>query len=241
MLEAELPFVDDMDVVMGLVEKIFVEIQKILQPGVSRVADELLEPLRPLGEQKLLQRWAIKPPFPRITYTEAIKLLQSSSHFSGQNLTWGVALQAEHERYIATEVGGSPGGFNPVFVTHYPKNIKPFYMLPSANCDEGQETVDCFDLLVPETCEIVGGSMREHRLEPFIAAMRSKGLILPGEGHPTDEDLGELKWYTDLRRWGSVPHGGFGIGFDRLLGYMAGVPNIRDMVTFPRWVGRCDC
>jgi asparaginyl-tRNA synthetase len=99
--------------------------------------------------------------------------------------------------------------------------------------------VDCFDLLVPEACEIAGGSMREHQLRPLIKSMQTKGMI-PGPD-PSDEDLGELKWYVDLRRWGSVPHGGFGLGFDRLLGYLAGVPNIREVVTFPRWVGRCEC
>jgi asparaginyl-tRNA synthetase len=113
-------------------------------------------------------------------------------------------------------------------------------MLPSATKEDGRETVDCFDLLVPEACEIVGGSMREHRLEPLLKSMQEHELI-PAGPNPSDKDLGALKWYVDLRRWGSVPHGGFGLGFDRLLGYLAGVPNIREVVTFPRWVGRCDC
>jgi asparaginyl-tRNA synthetase len=82
--------------------------------------------------------------------------------------------------------------------------------------------------------------MREHRLEPLIKSMQSSGIIPPGT-NLSDQELGDLKWYIDLRRWGSVPHGGFGLGFDRLLGYLAGVPNIREVVAFPRWVGRCDC
>ncbi|PBP23583.1 asparaginyl-tRNA synthetase [Diplocarpon rosae] len=118
--------------------------------------------------------------------------------------------------------------------------IKPFYMLPSRTSAEGRETVDCFDLLVPEACEIAGGSMREHRLAPLIESMQARKMI-PSDVSSTELDFGDLKWYVDLRRWGSAPHGGFGLGFDRLLGYLAHVPNIREVVAFPRWVGRCDC
>jgi len=238
MLEAEISFTEDMSNVMELAQDTLKSIAQNLRPGMSRVWDELL---KGTNEAELRRRvdGISHYGFPRISYTEAIKMLQSTTHQFQHTPQWGSGLQAEHERFIATEVGGQGDADIPVFVTHYPRSIKPFYMLPSGTSD-GQETVDCFDLLVPETCEIVGGSMREHRLEPLIKSMQVKGLIPPGP-ILSDENFGELKWYIDLRRWGSVPHGGFGLGFDRLLGYLAGVPNIREVVTFPRWVGRCDC
>lgn len=102
-------------------------------------------------------------------------------------------------------------------------------MSPST-LDGSGDTVACFDLLVPELCELVGGSLREHRSQELQEAMRAKGVA--------GNNLG---WYQDLRKYGSVPHGGFGLGFDRLLCYLSGVPNLRDVVAFPRWPGRADC
>lgn len=239
MLEAEISFTHDMEDVMQLAEEAAQSIARTLNTAVSRVGKELRQGA--VGEEELRRRVdGMLQPFQRITYTDAIKLLQASTHQFEYSTTWGYGLQAEHERYIAAEVGGKADLNIPVFVTHYPRAIKPFYMSPTTNTEDGQEMVECFDLLVPEACEIAGGSMREHQLEPLIRSMQAKGLIPPGP-NPTDEDLGQLKWYVDLRRWGSVPHGGFGLGFDRLLGYLAGVPNIREVVTFPRWVGRCEC
>jgi asparaginyl-tRNA synthetase len=238
MLEAEISFTQDMEDVMGLAEKAAQSIARNLDSAVSRVGKELLQST--IGEEEIRRRvGGMLQGFHRITYTEAIKLLQTSTHQFEYSPTWGHGLQAEHERWIAAQVGGKADISVPVFVTHYPRAIKPFYMLPTANTADGRETVDCFDLLVPEACEIAGGSTREHQLRPLIKSMQAKGMI-PGPD-PSDEDLGELRWYVDLRRWGSVPHGGFGLGFDRLLGYLAGVPNIREVVTFPRWVGRCEC
>jgi asparaginyl-tRNA synthetase len=240
MLEAEVTFVEEMDSVMGLVE----DMLRHLTSGLykSRVSQELLHGKRSGDEEgdtarrsgELDQRWQgmMHKSWPRITYTDAIKLLQKAPEGFQHSPKWGIGLQAEHERFIASNVGAG----SPVFVTNYPKNIKPFYMLPSAIPTQQGETVECFDLLVPEICEIAGGSMREHRLEPLLEKMRANGMVGPGP-----EDLGGLKWYIDLRRWGSMPHGGFGLGFDRLLGYLSGVQNIREIVTFPRWYGRCDC
>ncbi|PQE19231.1 hypothetical protein CJF30_00007577 [Rutstroemia sp. NJR-2017a BBW] len=240
MLEAEVAFVEKMDHIMDLVEDMIRDMVKALYH--SQVGREILEGKRS-GEteeeslkrtEDLQQRWRgmMSDHWPRITYTDAIDILQKSSQSFEHSPTWESGLQAEHERYIADTVGKGL----PVFVTSYPKSIKPFYMLPSPSSDS--RTVECFDLLVPETCEIVGGSMREYRLPDLISAMRRNGMV---QGNAEDEDFGPLKWYVDLRRWGSVPHGGFGLGFDRLLGYLTGVPNIREIVTFPRWVGRCDC
>ncbi|TGO08853.1 hypothetical protein BTUL_0188g00010 [Botrytis tulipae] len=244
MLEAECSFVEKMDEIMDLVENMLRHLTSNLYS--TQVGREVLESKRSGDEEKdtisrrneLTRRWEgmMKGPWPRITYAQAIEELENSGQTFEHPPAWGSGLQAEHERYIANNVGlGSP-----VFVTDYPKSIKPFYMLPSENSRAGgmQETVQCFDLLVPETCEIVGGSMREYRLPELISAMRANGML---RGDAGEEEFGSLKWYTELRRWGSVPHGGFGLGFDRLLGYLSGVQNIREIVAFPRWVGRCDC
>lgn len=174
--------------------------------------------------------------------------------------TWQKGLQLEHEKWIVANLGQ---GW-PTFITDYPKAMKPFYMLPSKiGGDEGKvETVACFDLLFPlGYCEIAGGSLREHRLANLIQNMRERGLLgmkstgsttpdltetasSPAANYPflePGEDLGNLRWYADLRRYGSNPHGGFGMGFDRLLAYMTGVSNVRDVVPFPRTWGRADC
>lgn len=244
MLEAEVNFVDDMEEIMSLVE----EMLRSLTTGLykTRIGQELIENAKTSGDTvnelsksiALEGRWQgmMREKWPRITYTEAINLLLSSSQKFEHKPRWGTGLQAEHERYIATTVGEG----SPVFVTDYPKSIKPFYMLSSPAGTSHGETVRCFDLLVPELCEIVGGSMREYRLPELISNMEQHGMLPPG-AIASDDSLGPLKWYIDLRRWGSVPHGGFGLGFDRLLGYLSGVQNIREIVTFPRWVGRCDC
>lgn len=245
MLEAEVSFADAMDEVMDLVEDMLRHLTTALYP--TQIGRELLYGKRPSESglqvdpeltKELEHRWQgmMRESWPRITYTEAIDILKSSNEAFEHKPQWGAGLQAEHERYIAATVGKG----SPVFVTAYPKEIKPFYMLPSAETSSAVppgETVDCFDLLVPEVCEIVGGSMREYRYPELIQSMRSHGL-LKGE---TEDDLGPLKWYAELRQWGSVPHGGFGLGFDRLLLYLSGVGNIREIVTFPRWVERCDC
>ncbi|KAI1004987.1 Asparagine--tRNA ligase [Podosphaera aphanis] len=236
MLEAEMSFIDSLDDVMQLVKRIMLPVVQNLYN--SQTGQDLLK--GPLGEKELKRRWdGITTDWKRITYTEAIKILQSSLQVFEHEPKWGLSLQTEHEKYISSVVGANSDSISPVFVTHYPRSLKPFYMLASSENNENQETVDCFDLLVPEVCEIAGGSMREHRLQSLITSMFTNGLI--PSTTPSDQDFRDLKWYVDLRKWGSVPHGGFGLGFDRLLSYLAGVPHIREMVTFPRWVGRCDC
>ena len=194
--------------------------------------------------------------WPRITYTRAMRLLQAAVETGKATFKyppkWDTGLQLEHEKFIVAEAGHG----SPVFVTDYPKAIKPFYMLPSTAEPEregqGQPeaqvegpTVACFDLLLPEICEVVGGSLREHRLEPLLESMKQNGLLRPGQQGDTDTSSSkgrtDLDWYLDLRRYGSVPHGGFGLGYDRLLGYLAGVDNVRDVTPWPRYYGRCDC
>lgn len=260
MLEAEMQtgnLADVMDVVERMIRFLIVQLQK------SKIMDEIISSRRlsqidPAGSSAssmanmIHQRWngLMGSSWPRITYTEAIQRLQSaaaSSHTScTHDLKWGQALQLKHERFIAAEVGQGC----PVFVTGYPREIKPFYVLPSAP-DDSQNTGECFDLLVPDVCEIVGGSLREHRFEHIRKSLFKEGLLNPHEVESSasavqDSNLsfagrGNMDWYLDLRRFGSVPHGGFGLGFDRLISYLAGVHNIKDVVAWPRWYGRCDC
>jgi asparaginyl-tRNA synthetase len=270
MLEAELCFVDDVNEVMDVVESLLREVAVKLES--SQLGAELLSALESqqedpdsiLTQHGLKERWRglASERWPRITYADAVSRLQDA--MSRQQIDFqfapeiGASLQAEHEKYLAETVGRG----SPVFVTDYPRSIKAFYMAPTKGqpeTDQSLPTVACFDLLVPELCEIVGGSMREHRLGPLLEAMSSNGLLPDsGDGHKagvkstlesnsvTQDHADEtartsLEWYVDLRRYGSVPHGGFGIGFDRLLSYLSGVSNIRDVVSFPRWYGRCDC
>lgn len=254
MLEAELAFVEDlgqiMDVVEGVLRKVATHVrsshvgQELL---VARARDAWEGDSPAINPTVLAQRWQglIDGPWPRITYEDAIQRLKDAVTEGRVQFQFAPnrqdGLQTEHERFLAEDVG--QGG--PVFVTDYPRSIKPFYMSPSAeskSTSHDPPTVACFDLLVPEICELVGGSMREHRLPELLEAMREKGMSPATTSDPDAQASdGSLQWYLDLRRYGSVPHGGFGLGFDRLLCYLSGVSNIRDVVSFPRWHKRCDC
>lgn len=251
MLEAEVAFVDDLKDVMDVVENMLRSVATELK--ASHVGQELIEARArdqsedstSVSHDALAQRWQglIDGPWPRITYAEAIKHLKDATaqgivqfEFSPEHKD---GLQTEHERYLAEHHG--KGG--PIFVTDYPRSMKPFYMAPSTSSStDGHEspTVACFDLLVPEICELVGGSMREHRLPELQQSMVEHGLR-PAADSSNEASDGPLQWYLDLRRYGSVPHGGFGLGFDRLLCYLSGVQNIRDIVAFPRYYKKCDC
>lgn len=262
MLEAEMR-TESLGDVMRVVEDLIKSLVASLRS--STLFDEIMSlkrrdgdestPDRDASTNSILARWdgLGKKAWPSITYTDAIGLLHSAAA-EGTVLhhhpAWNSGLQLEHEKFIAQKVGQG----SPVFVTDYPAEIKPFYMLPSTlhSPSVGTEaaTAACFDLLLPDGSEVVGGSMREHRLEPLMQSMRRHGLqvddthrkSLPrGHSASSSSQFGDLDWYTDLRRYGSVPHGGFGLGFDRLLGYLAGVRSIRDVVPWPRYYGRCDC
>ncbi len=156
----------------------------------------------------------ISADFKRITYTEAIDILKKSDKKFEYPVEWGIDLQTEHERYICEEVYNSP-----VFVSDYPKDIKAFYM----RLNDDNKTVAAMDLLVPGVGEIIGGSQREERLDVLKQRMKEMNL--------SEEDY---KWYLDLRRYGSVKHAGFGLGFERLIMYLSGMTNIRDVIPFPR-------
>jgi asparaginyl-tRNA synthetase len=156
-------------------------------------------------------------PFARMSYGEAIEALSESGHPFTFPVAWGSDLQSEHERFLSENVVGGP-----LFVTDYPAGLKAFYMRMN---DDGR-TVAAMDLLVPRVGEIIGGSQREERLEVLEKRMRSCGTA------PEN-----LAWYLDTRRWGSCPHAGFGLGFERFLMYVTGVENIRDVIPFPRTPG----
>jgi asparaginyl-tRNA synthetase len=152
--------------------------------------------------------------FARITYTEAIALLEKADKSFEFPVSWGVDRQSEHERYLAEDLFQKP-----VIVTDYPAAIKAFYM----RLNEDEKTVAAMDVLAPKVGEIIGGSQREERLEVLDRRIEAAGL--PREAY---------WWYLDLRRYGTVPHAGFGLGFERLIQFMTGMGNIRDVIPFPR-------
>ncbi|ORY60773.1 asparaginyl-tRNA synthetase-like protein [Pseudomassariella vexata] len=251
MLEAEMSFTDNLSAVMDLVEDMLRHLGNKL--AESRVVSELsfrtpggLADMAPVDQVE--RRWSglTREAWPRITYSEAIDILDNADESFAHKPQWGKDLHTEHERYIASRVSN---GDTPVFVTNYPRDIKAFYMKPNTEESLGRstpgETVECFDLLVPDFCEIAGGSMREHRLGPLLASMKRHGLETSFEEVTAADGSAQspgnnLDWYLNLRRWGCPPHGGFGLGFDRLICYLSGVQTIRDTTVFPRWYGRCD-
>jgi asparaginyl-tRNA synthetase len=158
--------------------------------------------------------------FVRMEYSEAIERLQRSGATFAYPVEWGLDLQTEHERYITEQIVGGPA-----FILNYPKDIKAFYMRQN---DDGR-TVTAMDLLVPKVGEIIGGSQREERLDRLERRMGEMGIAKE-----------PLWWYLDSRRWGSCPHAGFGLGFERLVMYLSGMENIRDVIPFPRTPRHCE-
>jgi asparaginyl-tRNA synthetase len=158
--------------------------------------------------------------FIRLSYTEAVELLIQSGRKFDYNVAWGIDLQSEHERYLTEEHFKSP-----VILYDYPRTIKPFYM----RVNEDGKTVRAMDVLVPKVGEIIGGSEREYRLEVLETRMKEQKL-----------DLESYRWYADLRRYGTAPHSGFGLGLERALMFLSGIANIRDVLPFPRTPGNCE-
>ena len=193
-------------------------IKFVLKDVLEKCADELafFEKFFEKGLREKLQK-IVDGDFERITYTKAIELLKDADVEFQYPIEWGCDLATEHERYITEQVYNKP-----VFVTDYPKEIKSFYMKQNPD----GKTVAATDLLVPGVGEIIGGSQREENLDKLLAAMEERGMT---------QD--EYKDYIDLRKFGSVPHGGFGLGFDRIVMYMTGMANIRDVQLYPRTVG----
>lgn len=158
--------------------------------------------------------------FKRVSYTDAVELLLQSGKKWEYPVTWGANLQAEHERWLTEEHFKQP-----IIVYDYPRSLKPFYMY----CNEDEKTVRAMDVLVPSVGEIIGGSQREHRLEMLEHRIQECGL-----------DPEPYWWYLDLRRYGSVPHSGFGLGFERMMLLLTGMQNIRDVIPFPRTPGNAE-
>lgn len=185
-------------------------------------APEELEFFNSFVDKGLLERLngIVSSEFGRVTYTEAVELLKPHSDKFEYPVEWGMDLQTEHERFLTEQIFKKP-----VFVTDYPKEIKAFYMKLN---DDGK-TVAAIDCLVPGVGEIIGGSQREDRMDVLLRRMEECGL--------KEKDY---SWYIDLRKYGSAPHAGFGLGFERAIMYMTGVANIRDVQPFSRTVGSCE-
>ena len=218
MVEPEMAFCDlagDMQVAEGfirfLVETALEECAEDLELFDRYVAKGLLDRLVQVRDR----------PFVHLTYTEAVAELERSGRDFTFPVRWGTDLQAEHERFLCEEAARAP-----VIVTNYPIGIKPFYM----RVDDDGRTVAAMDILVAGIGELVGGSQREERLEVLTARMTAAGL-----------DLDQYGWYLDLRRYGSAPHAGFGLGFERLVQFVTGMQNIRDVIPFPRTPGSAPC
>lgn len=162
----------------------------------------------------------VEKPFQRVTYTEAVKLLENSGINFKYPVKYGLNLQSEHERWLTEEYFKQP-----TTVYDYPKEIKPFYM----RLNEDGKTVTAMDLLVPGIGEIIGGAQREERHAVLLENFKRHGIDAEAYG-----------WYADLRKYGTVPHAGFGLGFERLLMFVTGIQNIRDVIPFPRTPGNCE-
>jgi asparaginyl-tRNA synthetase len=214
MIEPEIAFCD-LECDIDLAE----EFLKYLVATVRDECQEDLELFTRFVDKELPARFAavLDREFARITYSEAVELLEKSDRAFEFPVSWGADLHSEHERYLCEEVFRRP-----VVVTGYPKAIKPFYM----RVNEDGRTVANMDILFPSIGELVGGSQREERYETLAARLCELGL-----------NQADYEWYLDLRRYGSVPHSGFGVGFERLVQFVTGMPNIREVIPFPRTPG----
>ena len=217
MIEPEIAFADLFDD-MALAE----EMLKYVITRVMEAAPEEMAFLNSFVEKGLTDKLSAvaSSDFARCTYTDAIDILQKSGQTFEYPVSWGIDLQTEHERYLTEKHFGKP-----VFVYNYPKGIKAFYM----RMNEDQETVAAVDMLVPGIGELIGGSQREERLDVLSERIRSMGM--------SEE---QYSWYLDTRRFGTAPHAGFGLGFERLVMYLTGITNIRDVLPFPRTTGSAE-
>lgn len=217
MLEPEIAFADltdDMDLARDM-------IKFVLKYVLEECPDDM-QFFNSFYDKGLIERLTalIDSDFTHITYTEAVEILEKHQDKFEYPVSWGCDLQTEHERFLTEQVYKQP-----VFVTDYPKEIKAFYM----RMNDDEKTVAAVDLLVPGVGEILGGSQREERLDKLERRMSELGL-----------EAEDYSWYLDLRRYGGTKHAGFGLGFDRLIMYITGVSNIRDIIPFPRTTGSAE-
>ncbi len=217
MIEPEIAFADLEDDM-----KLAADMIKYILRYVMENCPQELKFFNSFYDKGLIQRLQgiVDSDFARVTYTEAVELLEKVKDRFEYPVYWGCDLQTEHERYLTEEVFKKP-----VFVTDYPKEIKAFYM----RMNDDEKTVAAVDLLVPGVGEIIGGSQREERLDKLMARIQEMGL--------REEDY---SWYLDLRRFGGTRHAGFGLGFERLIMYITGISNIRDVLPFPRTTGSAE-
>lgn len=234
MIEPEVAFFDiydDMDLAESFVKYLIHYVLEHYPDDIAfldqRLADAekdlKKEDRRPMGLLETL-RFIVANDFERITYTEAIDILKNSKHYKKGKfefpIEWGKDLQAEHERYLVEKEFQKP-----VIVRNYPKEIKAFYM----RLNDDQKTVAAMDVLFPGIGEVVGGSQREERYDVLLSRMQE--MNIPEE---------ELWWYLDLRKFGGTPHAGFGLGFERIVQFITGMGNIRDVIAFPRTPGNAE-
>jgi asparaginyl-tRNA synthetase len=220
MIEPEIAFADlaaDADLAEGLLKSMFTTLLAERADDMAFLAERVDK-----GCIERLEKF-VKASFERMDYTEAIRQLEAASA-KGRKfdfpVSWGMDMQSEHERCLTEEIVGRP-----VVVMNYPKDIKAFYMRMN---DDGK-TVAAMDVLAPGIGEIIGGSQREERLDVLDSRLQSMGLDPKAYG-----------WYRDLRRYGTVPHAGFGLGFERTISYATGLTNVRDCIPFPRTPRNCD-
>jgi len=217
MIEPEIAFAelkDDMDLARDMLKYV---IARVMERCPAEI--EFFNNFVDKGLKERLEG-VVNSDFAHVTYTEAVEILQKNNENFDYPVSWGCDLQTEHERYLTEQVFKRP-----VFVTDYPKEIKAFYMRLN---DDGK-TVAAVDLLVPGIGEIIGGSQREERTDMLMAAIERFGLVAE-----------DYSWYLDLRKYGGCKHAGFGLGFERLIMYLTGVSNIRDVVPYPRTVGSAE-
>ena len=217
MIEPEIAFADLKDC-MDIAEKMM----KFIIDYVLKTCPADMEFFNQFYDKDLLNRLEniVNSDFGVVTYTDAIEILEKNNDNFEYKVSWGIDLQTEHEKFLTEQIYKKP-----VFVINYPKEIKSFYMREN----EDSKTVAAMDLLVPGIGEIIGGSQREERLERLVERMNE--LNLPEE---------DYWWYLDLRRYGTAVHSGFGLGFERLIMYLTGISNIRDVLPFPRTTGTAE-
>ena len=214
MIEPEMAFCD----LEGNMEIAEAMVKYIIKTVLERCPQEMAF-FNQFVDKGLLERLdnVLNNEFARVSYTEAVDILINSGAEFQYPVSWGCDLQTEHERYLTEQVYKRP-----VFVTDYPKEIKAFYMREN----EDKKTVAAMDLLVPGVGEIIGGSQREERLE-----------VLERRLDELNMDKEPYGWYLELRKYGGVPHSGYGLGFERIVMYLTGIANIRDVLPFPRTTG----
>ncbi|MCF8001735.1 MAG: asparagine--tRNA ligase [Halanaerobiales bacterium] len=217
MIEPEMAFCN-LDEMMDIIEDF---IKYLFKYALDEAAEEMefFDNNIEEGRKETLKS-IINSTFARITYTKAIEILKDADQDFEFPVEWGMDLQTEHERYLTEKYYNKP-----VLVTDYPRGIKAFYM----RINEDEDTVAAVDCLVPEVGEIIGGSQREERYEVLKERMENENM-----------NMDKYQWFLDLRKYGTVPHSGFGLGFERILMYISGIKNIRDVIPFPRTPGNAD-